>query len=269
MVVIHRWQLFLLGGFLTGCGTLPDGRRWGEDALVPLPPADRVGRSALRAAIDPLTWAPAIGAALFQIDDFDHKVSDWAVRRTPIFGSTGGATDASNYLLWTTWAAGGATTIATPSGDDPGEWFLDKGRGILVESAGVASTLGVTTGLQSAVVRTRPSGFGHDSFPSGHASDAFAFATLSSRNLSSIDLPDGVRIGLQAGSYGVAAGTAWARVEGEHHFPSDVLAGAAIGHFLTAFFYDAFMGLPEKSGFMALVVAPSRSGCVVSVEWRL
>jgi membrane-associated phospholipid phosphatase len=268
-VAFRHWQLALLGGLLTGCGTLPDGRRWGEDALAPPPSAGRVGRSALRAAIDPFTWAPAIGAAVFQIDDFDRRVSSWAMSRTPIFGSMGTASDASNYLLWTGWAAGGATTIATPSGDDPGQWLLDKVRGIVVEGAGVASTEGVTIVLADAVVRTRPSGVGQDSFPSGHASDAFAFATLTSRNLSSIDMPDGARMGLQAGAYGVAAGTAWARVEGGHHFPSDVLAGAAIGHFLTAFFYDAFLGLPEKGGFLGLAVEPSRSGCLVAVEWGL
>jgi membrane-associated phospholipid phosphatase len=38
---------------------------------------------------------------------------------------------------------------------------------------------------------------------------------------------------------------AWARVEARKHYPSDVLAGAALGHFLTAFIHDAFLNLPE------------------------
>ena len=36
-----------------------------------------------------------------------------------------------------------------------------------------------------------------------------------------------------------------ARVGGRKHFPSDVLFGAALGHFLTAFIHDAFLNLAE------------------------
>jgi hypothetical protein len=41
----------------------------------------------------------------------------------------------------------------------------------------------------------------------------------------------------------LAAATAWARVEAEKHYPTDVLAGAALGHFLTAVIHDSMMGL--------------------------
>ena len=48
---------------------------------------------------------------------------------------------------------------------------------------------------------------------------------------------------------------AWARVEGDRHYPSDVLAGAALGHFLSAFIHDAFLGLPEDKKFDFAVFA--------------
>jgi hypothetical protein len=38
---------------------------------------------------------------------------------------------------------------------------------------------------------------------------------------------------------------AWARIEAGEHFPSDVLAGAAIGNFVTAFIHDFLLGQPE------------------------
>ena len=41
----------------------------------------------------------------------------------------------------------------------------------------------------------------------------------------------------------LAAATAWARVEAEKHYPADVLAGAAPGHFLTTVIHDSMMGL--------------------------
>jgi len=37
------------------------------------------------------------------------------------------------------------------------------------------------------------------------------------------------------------------RDEAQRHYPSDALAGAAMGHFLTAFIHDAFLNLPENS----------------------
>jgi membrane-associated phospholipid phosphatase len=43
----------------------------------------------------------------------------------------------------------------------------------------------------------------------------------------------------------LASGVAWARVEARVHYPSDVLFGAALGHFLAAFIHDAFLNLPD------------------------
>ena len=44
-----------------------------------------------------------------------------------------------------------------------------------------------------------------------------------------------------------ASGVAWARVEAGRHFPSDVLAGAALGNFITTFILDAFLSPSEDS----------------------
>ncbi len=73
--------------------------------------------------------------------------------------------------------------------------------------------------LKTTMKRSRPSG-GHYLFPSGHATSAFTAATLIERN-------SGLPFGLPA--YGLAAFTAFERVEEGDHFPSDVLAGAAVG----------------------------------------
>ncbi len=84
-----------------------------------------------------------------------------------------------------------------------------------------ALTLGVTEGLKALVGRHRPEGSSDTaSFPSGHTAMAFCAATLIERNC-------GPKLGLLA--YGVATLTGLSRIEAGKHFPTDVLAGAAIG----------------------------------------
>ncbi len=96
----------------------------------------------------------------------------------------------------------------------------------------VVATVAVEA-LKLTVGRARPrddADFGHDdfapfsgnaSFPSGHATAAFAFAT---------SLGDAIhRPWARIGLYTLATGTAWARVAQEAHWVSDVVAGAALG----------------------------------------
>jgi membrane-associated phospholipid phosphatase len=56
-------------------------------------------------------------------------------------------------------------------------------------------------------------------------------------------------------------------VEGQRHYPSDVLAGAALGHFLTAFIHDAFLNLPED-GTVAFAAFPVKGGAGVELSFR-
>ncbi|HEV2064272.1 MAG TPA: phosphatase PAP2 family protein [Thermoanaerobaculia bacterium] len=61
----------------------------------------------------------------------------------------------------------------------------------------------------------------HDSFPSGHATVAFAFASVVSARSSGWVIP--------AASYTLASLVAYSRVNDHKHFPSDVVAGGLIG----------------------------------------
>ena len=49
----------------------------------------------------------------------------------------------------------------------------------------------------------------------------------------------------------LAAGTAWARVEGGVHYPSDNLFGAALGNFVATFVHDAFLPAQTNTRFSA------------------
>ena len=89
----------------------------------------------------------------------------------------------------------------------------------------MAQALIVTTAythtLKYAVSRPRPDGSNRLSFPSGHTSNAFSWATIANHHY-------GSRVGIPA--YLVAGFVGASRLERGAHHLSDVLAGAALGY---------------------------------------
>jgi len=246
---------------VTGCGTLKNSRGWGQDAIYPVD-LKRVPRAAYNAFFDLQTLIPAAGAVVFGATNLDKKVSNWASDHNPIFGSKDNADKASDYLLIPLYAETLLTTLVTPSGDDSKNWTYWKMKGIAVEGLALGATIGATALRKEATNRTRPDKSDDKSFPSSHGSNAFASATLSNRNLEAISIPKEVRLPLQVGNIVVSTFTAWARVEAQKHYPSDGLAGAALGYFLTAFIHDAFLGLPEDMRFGIVIIPLKRGGKV-------
>ena len=230
----------LLG--LRGCGTLPSGRAWGEDATLQ-PGWERVRAAATNAARDPWVWGPLLGAAAFQIDNWDRRTSDWAREHTPIFGSQENAENWSDHLRTASSVANYATILATPGGSDGGAWIANKAKGALVDAAAVSATVLVTRTLKTGIDRERPNGLAGESFPSGHTSAAAVHTRLASRNLEYMDLTRTTRRVLDTGLYALTIGTSWARIESGWHYPSDTLAAMALGNFIASFVNDAFLGL--------------------------
>jgi membrane-associated phospholipid phosphatase len=195
------------------------------------------------------TWVPLIGAGVVSIDDWDREISDWAVENTPVFGSTEDAIEASDNLKTVTTVAMVGTALAVPNGEGAWEWKPER---LLLEFGAVQLNNVLTSGLKSATDRERPDGSDNRSFPSGHSSQAFTRATLACRNVDQIpSLSNGWRVTLKTSFRVIAAGTAWARVEGGKHYPSDVLFGAALGNFVAIFVHDAFLPADSITRFTA------------------
>ncbi len=243
--IIQKATLAGVAFLLCSCGTLPNGRGWGQDATIK-PGWVAVRESAVRAARSPYTWAPLAGALLLQIDDWDENISTWAADKTPVFGSRKSAQDASDVFRGLAIVAWATTALATPSGDSSDAWLAAKSKGFAVVAAANLLNGGATTALKHWSDRTRPDGSDRNSFPSGHSSFTTLSATLAARNLQTIDMGARYRQAMKIGFGVFAGGAAWARVEANVHYPSDVLVGAAIGHFIGAFINDAFMGLGES-----------------------
>jgi membrane-associated phospholipid phosphatase len=259
-------SLLLFG--LHGCATLPNGRSWGEDATL-APGWKRVGESALHAATSPWVWAPLAGAAVTQIDDADRKISNWARRETPVFGSQQNATTWSNNLRSASVAADAVTVLLTPSGEFGTAWAVDKLKGYAVDVAAATVAVESTAGLKRAFPRMRPNDSGNDSFPSGHAATSSAYTRLAMLNLDSTPMSDTARDALDAGLQVINFGTAWARVEGGWHYPSDTLVSIAIGNFCAQFFNDTFLGLDSSRARLSF--APQPGGGLftwqLALEW--
>lgn len=105
--------------------------------------------------------------------------------------------------------------------------------------------VGVTELLKNTIHEMRPDRSGNNSFPSRHTSWAYAISAISSNELYSYS-PWWV-LGFHAASVGVGLQRTWT----SRHYPSDVLAGAAIGigsaalgSWLGEFFYSGrFRGI--------------------------
>ena len=227
---------------LVGCASAPI-RKEGDADLPLWPSGPRWKNASMNGLRDPITWGSAAGAAVVAAAGWDKKISKWAVENTPIFGSVDQAKSASDDLRSLCGLAMLGTAVAVPGGDYPWRSRIER---ILVEEGGVWAASSVTGLMKQSINRERPDESDNHSFPSGHSTRAFAYNGMSSRNLDAMELPDGGRLSLKILFTTLAAGTAWARVEGEKHYPSDVLAGAAVGNFVSLFIHDAFLGRREK-----------------------
>jgi hypothetical protein len=251
---------------LQGCGTLPNGRKWGQDATL-TPGWEKIKSSTINAVKDPETWAPVAGALALQINHMDQRISDKASKNTPVFGSGKKANEWSTTMERGSAVIYLASVLATPSGDETSEWYSNKGKGLAIGLAASGITSGLTASLKTTVGRTRPTGSDNNSFPSGHESCTAVFTTLTRRNLDYISISQGRRLFADIGIAGLIAGTAWGRVEAKAHYPSDVLVGYALGHFVSSVVNDSFLGLNNKNAPL-ITMEPSRKGMFVGLNWK-
>ncbi len=228
---------------LSGCAT--QNSRWGESAYQQLN-GQRLLHSAQKTLQQPATWLPALGSLIFTLPDLDQQTSDWASSSNPIFGSQANARRYSNDLRSLLLAEVTITTLLTPSGDSLSQWLANKSRGISAQLLAGGAAGSSSEHFKDLFQRTRPDGSDNRSYPSGHATTAASYATLANDNLNALPLSNSQRQALNYLNWSLATGVAWARVEGQAHYPSDVLAGMALGHFVTGTLNDFFMG--DKSG---------------------
>lgn len=248
---------------LSGCTSTPNSPKWGEQATV-LPGWSIIGREARNAALDKKTWIPLASAALLYTSGADEDISDWAVEEEPLF--SGDAEDASDELKSASHSIYLLSVLATDSGDTSGEWFYNKGKGALVGATALSMVSATTDTLKEEVGRERPDETNTRSFISGHTSYTAARINLATKNLEYTPLDEKQREIVTIGLHTVTAATAWARVEGEKHYPSDVLAAIGIANFITSFMHNTFL---QPQGYNATISTQwQQTGYVLNFTYR-
>jgi membrane-associated phospholipid phosphatase len=118
--------------------------------------------------------------------------------------------------------------------------YMDDDEGSIQFLKSFGTTFVATQGLKYTIDKKRPNGSDH-SFPSGHTSAAFQGASF-------IQMRYGWKYGIP--SYLGAAFVGYSRVESDHHYVIDVIAGAALGIASNYYFttpYDGFTIKPTAN----------------------
>ena len=240
--------MVLLSSFLCGCGTMqkywPSGKEWRD--------------STVNAARHPGTWIPLVAAGVVAAGNWDRSISDWAREKTPVFGSQESAGKNSDTFRALSHYGMLVSALAVPEEEDYWRPMIEE---MAWEHIGAIAATTARSAIKKITDRDRPNG-GTESFPSGHSTRAFAYVGMTYRNIDALKLDPAWEYGAKFTETCLGAATAWARVEAGAHFPTDVLAGAALGNFTALLIHDAFLG----KDFPVNVQPVAEGGMVVTLQ---
>lgn len=259
IAIIRSLSFFaFLPVFLAGCATV----RGGRDATF-TPGWKRVQKAVVGAVLSPEVWVPLSGAAIIKVSGTDGKISNWASEHTPVYGSQKKAIRYSNNLVSAAVAANVAAALAVPRGKQSQDWIASKLKIAAVDLTAEGFTFLTTSGIKKICRRLRPDKSDYQSFPSGHTSSVAVNSILASRSVKFLPVSTGSKTALNISFLALTAGTGWARVEAKKHFPTDALAGAALGNFFGIFLNDALF-VTDNPG-VSLNIQPAKNNCRIKL----
>lgn len=215
--------------------------------------ARMVGRDVIAVAQAPVKeWkkvaagAAVVGAAMLVDDELarvarnnDSPAMDRVMETAEPFG--GGASDKvmAGFLLYGVAARN------------------DRARAVAFDSivSSMIASKAITPAIKQLTGRERPNGGDADAFPSNHATQAFAVASVIAAHYDD-------RRWVQWTAYSLATGVGIARVYHGAHWTSDVIAGAAIGSLV-----GHTVVTTNNDERATWTVRPVRDGVVVSLTW--
>lgn len=219
-------------------------------------------RSVSHVLQNPNVWVPLMAAAVLQVDDLDEELSDALREDKPLFGSTRNAVESSDNFRDLTEVGYLGTAMMTPGSTSTGGWIGDKGVLLAGQSLIIQMGQVATSEIKTATGRERPNSRDTKSFVSGHTSAASSQSQMAVLNVENLQITEGYKQTLNLTFNGLAALTGWARVEAGEHYPSDVLAGWALGY-LTSNIGGEFIGQDRMQIQVRPQTRPDSSGIEV------
>lgn len=221
--------------------------------------------SAGRAARDSGTWAPLAGAALIAAGGWDHQWQRSLARHQYLFGDDGEA--ASNHLLTAGTVLYATSVVFAAPADTAFTDALDwKAANLATFVASKASVDELSGRFKELSGRERPDGVPDDAFPSRHAATSAAQTTLTRRNLDYIDMDPRLREAARIGLHALDGLSGLARIEADQHYPSDVLAGIALGNFVSSFAFNLLLQQGAAQDYQ-LAVVPALDGYALQTRF--
>lgn len=227
----------------------------------------QISFSAKRAILDPYTIGALTLATGIYLANKDQQISDWATAHHPVYGSEYNAQKITDLLQYSSLAIYGLTSILKNN--------MDGNSAISFPIVNVSSdisaiflTVFTTEILKNNVGRLRPNYGDTRSFPSGHTSFTTINANLSSHQLNDIEMKNSTRLLCNAALATMVTATAWGRIEGKKHYPTDVLAGAALGNFVGNFITSLYNdNIPEKTSSINMQISPNDCQIFVAMKF--
>lgn len=251
----------------TSCSILSKKGRWGKDALWPIK-GSRIKDAFVKNATSPHVWIPLVGAGAVHWMGYDKKISKSQVEEKAVFTTPKNTSYWSDRLNQILLYEMYASILFTPSMNEDKsltQYAISKAKGGFVVNMASSSSHWTRDMLAKYFKRERPNHIDNLSFPSGHSAEAGSRNMLISKNLDTMDMNPYLRTGIKVVNTGMATGTLWARLEGERHYPSDILAGYAVGSFVAGFVFDSLMNLEEGEQFSIL---PMNDQVTMQYGWR-
>jgi hypothetical protein len=227
----------------------------------------QIGYSAKQAILDPYTLGTLALATGIYFADKDQQISDWATTYHPIYGSERNAQTTSDLLQYSSLVIYGFTSLLKNNinGNSTVSFPIVN---VSSDISAIFLTVFTTEILKNNVGRLRPNLGDTRSFPSGHTSFTTINANLSSHQLNSLEMKNSTRFLCNAALTTMVTATAWGRIEGKKHYPSDVLAGAALGNFIGNFITSLYNdNIPDKTSSVNIQISPDDCQIFVAMKF--
>lgn len=201
-------------------------------------------------AKEPSVYAPIFTAAFISITDLDGKITEYASKERPLYGSVQGAKNYSDAVAFYALPLAAGITHFLYLKDNPNTHNNMALNGATFLLPSLASYF-VNDLIKDKTGRLRPDSSNLESFPSSHTSIASGFGGIINHHSKAVAGDHSAY--LIGTSELLVASVAWARLEARKHHLTDTLVGYSVGKFFAHLFYNIMFSPGEYLSSQAFI----------------